>query len=345
MRVWLDIDNPPQVQYLLPFRRAFEAAGAEVVVTARDYGDTVAMLEREGASFEVFGEQVGRGKARKVAALLRRAAAFRRHFAATGAPDALLCASRPSAVAARWMGTPSYVIGDYEYANVIPYRFTGSVILHPRAIDAEVFRRRGMPLARLIAFDGIKEDITFADVDLDAVEPHDFGPRPDDAPRVLFRPPSETSHYYDETSSTVARAALERLAGQGVQVVFSPRDPRQAEGLRGLPWRHEPIVLDGPIPFVPLLKSVDAVVCSGGTMLREAAYIGIPAYSIFQSEIGGVDRWLAAQGRATLIESQADLEQLNPSRRPPLGRLDSNPGLIDELAGLVLQGARRPVAA
>ena len=236
MKVWLDIDNPPQVQYLLPFRRAFAAAGAEVVITARDYGDTVAMLERAGVPFEVFGQKVGRGKARKVMALARRAHGFHRYFARTGTPDALLCASRPSAVAARLMGTPSYVIGDYEYANVILYRFTDSVILHPRAIDAEVFRRRGMPRARLVAFDGIKEDITFADVDLDAVEPHDFGTRPAGTPRVLFRPPSETSHYYDEASSTMARAALERLAEQGAQVVFSPRDPQQVRDLAGLPW-------------------------------------------------------------------------------------------------------------
>ena len=37
MRVWIDIDNPPQVQYLSPFERAFARLGAEVVVTARDY--------------------------------------------------------------------------------------------------------------------------------------------------------------------------------------------------------------------------------------------------------------------------------------------------------------------
>ena len=50
------------------------------------------------------------------------------------------------------------------------------------------------------------------------------------------------------------------------------------------------------VPFVPLLKAVDLVICSGGTMLREAAYLGVPAYSIFKSRIGGVDRYLASIG-------------------------------------------------
>ena len=103
-------------------------------------------------------------------------------------------------------------------------------------------------------------------------------------------------------------------------------------------------MIDRPIPFVSLLKSVDAVVCSGGTMLREAAYLGIPAYSIFQSRIGGVDRWLESQGRATLLDAPADLERLVPSGRPPLGRLDSNPALIEELAGIVLGRSWQPAA-
>ena len=46
--VWIDIDNPPQVQYLLPFRRAFEERGFDVVVTARDYGITLELLRDRG---------------------------------------------------------------------------------------------------------------------------------------------------------------------------------------------------------------------------------------------------------------------------------------------------------
>lgn len=37
----LDIENPPQVQYPLPFRQAFEAARLETVIAARDYGKHV----------------------------------------------------------------------------------------------------------------------------------------------------------------------------------------------------------------------------------------------------------------------------------------------------------------
>ncbi|MDX6560627.1 MAG: uncharacterized protein QOD65_441, partial [Gaiellales bacterium] len=184
------------------------------------------------------------------------------------------------------------------------------------------------------------EDISFAGLDVEAVAPHDLGPLPDGAPRVLFRPPSETSHYYTEASTSMARAALARLAETGAIVVFSPREPGQVAYLDGLEWVHPPIVLDRPVPFVALLKSVDAIVCSGGTMLREAAYLGIPAYSIFQSRMGGVDQRLAELGRAVLLDTPADLARLDPRTRGPLQRLDANPRLLDELVELIERRAR-----
>ena len=83
---------------------------------------------------------------------------------------------------------------------------------------------------------------------------------------------------------------------------------------------ERPVVLQDAVSFVPLLKSVDVVISSGGTMLREAAYLGIPAYSILRSAIGQVDHYLESIGRVRILESRGDfsamrlehLEQLNP---------------------------------
>ena len=104
------------------------------------------------------------------------------------------------------------------------------------------------------------------------------------------------------------------------------------------------MVLEQSVPFVPLLKLVDAVVCSGGTMLREAAYLGVPPYSIFQSRLGGVDRWLADIGRVVLVRDAAELEKIAPIRRGPLDPLESNPRLIDEMVALILQSSARQPA-
>ncbi|MGO9761016.1 MAG: DUF354 domain-containing protein [Solirubrobacteraceae bacterium] len=338
MKVWIDIENPPQVQYLLPFRRAFQEAGVETVITARDYGSTLEMLARAGVEAPAFGARVGAGKLNKLAAAGVRARELSRFFARSGKPNALLAASRAAAITARAMRIPSFLIGDYEHVNMGLFLFTGSTILHPDVIDADVLRRRGLRRGQLVAFAGLKEDLTFAEVDVDAIEPHDLGPLAEDAVRVLFRPPSETSHYYKEASSDFARATLAHLAGADAQVVFSPRDPAQASLLDGLQWRHAPLVLERPAPFLALLKSVDLVVCSGGTMLREAAYLGIPAYGIFQGKIGAVDRWLQDVGRASLLLGPQDLGRIELARCGPLQRLDSNPELLGQLVSLIASG-------
>jgi predicted glycosyltransferase len=133
----------------------------------------------------------------------------------------------------------------------------------------------------------------------------------------------------------MTRQTLAWLAQAGALVVFSAREPEQARYLHGLPWTHPPVVLDRPAPFLALLKSVDAVVCAGGTMLREAAYLGVPAYTILQSEIGGVDRWLAQIGRVKILAAPADLSQIELVRRGSLRPLASNPRLVDELVELI----------
>lgn len=339
--VWIDIDNPPQVQYLLPFCRAIEAAGLDTVITARDYGRTVEMLRAAGARPHVFGKRVGRGTLRKGAAAVLRAREQIRFFAALGRPDVLLAASRSAAVAAWRMGIPGYLIGDYEHIHLTVYRLTGSKIFYPELVGAEHYIRHGLHADQLIPFRGLKEDLTFADLDLDEVEAYDLNDADADAVKVLFRPPSETTHYHDQRSTEMARATLAWLAQTQALVVFAPRDPDQAALLEGLPWRRRPVILKRSIPFASLLKSVDAVVCSGGTMLREAAYLGIPAYSIFCSQSGAVDRWLQDIGRAQLLRSPADLPKIELRKRAPLRRLDSNPKLLDQLAEVVIEAAKQ----
>src|SRR4051794_13366266 len=344
MRVWIDIDNPPQVQYLAPFRTAFAAAGADTLTTARDYGVTVSLLQRAGIEAHVFGTRLGRGRLRKIGGSVSRARALSRFVAAAGRPDALVCASRSSAIAAWRLGIPSFVINDYEYVSQRVYRVTGSTVLHPDAIDQGVLCARGLRAEQLVGFRGFKEDISFRDVDVAAIDPFELD-APEGAVRVLFRPPSETSHYYRPESTDMARATLRHLAGTGALVVFAPREPTQVAYLEGIDWTREPIVLKEPAPFVALLKAVDAIICSGGTMLREAAYLGIPAYSIFGSEIGGVDRRLEQLGRASLLRGIEDLGRLELIKRGPLAPLAANPELLEELVAMIVERCGAPSRA
>jgi predicted glycosyltransferase len=344
--VWIDVDNPPQVQYLFPFLEAFRRRDVAVVLTARDYGNAFELLRLREASFHAVGREFGGSKIAKARGAFGRARALRHLFRSIPAPDVLLSASRSSALAARWMQIPSFVIFDYEYANSSFYRLTGSTIFYPDVIDPAPFLRSGVRPDRLIPFTGLKEDISLGDVDLDEVVSHRFPEILDDAlVRVLFRPPAEESHYYNPESRDLALGALEYLAAMPQAVVlFSPRYRRQRSDLENFAWQNEPVVLERAVPFVSLLKSVDLVVCSGGTILREAAYLGVPAYSILKSRIGAVDRYLASIGRARLIESADDLSVITLRKAPQLTPLRTNPRLLDELVDEVLERVRSTVS-
>lgn len=77
-------------------------------------------------------------------------------------PDSLVWASRAGAIVARWLGIPSYVISEYEHADLKLFRWAGSTILHPGVIDEATYRAAGFSEHRLIAFEGLKEDVTCA---------------------------------------------------------------------------------------------------------------------------------------------------------------------------------------
>jgi len=332
MKLWVDFDNPPQTRYLLPLARRFQDVGHEVVVTARDYGDTLAILQSEGVDFEAIGASFGKGLRRKLRGLGARTRDLRKFAGGQGGPiDLVLTGSRSATLAARTLGIPNFAIVDYEYVDLSIFQLAGTNIVYPRVIDPARFRRRGIPARRLLPFDGLKEDISFAGVDIEAVTPHDFGSS-NGAPRVLFRPPAEESHYYRPESGELGLELLRFLAARGACVVFSPRFEWQIQYLElAGEWEVEPIVLRQPIPTISLLKGVDAVVSAGGTMLREAGYLGVPAYSIFRSRIGAVDRHLASIGRLEMLSSPQDFARIELTPRREIEPLRTDSAAVEYL--------------
>jgi len=336
VRVWIDVDNPPQAQYLLPLKPAFEAAGCDVEVTTREFGMTVALVRSHGVEPRVVGGDARGSKLAKVAGVLRRAHALTRTFPRAARPRLVVTGSRAGALAGRWMHIPPFLFCDYEFVDMRVARASRAYVLFPTVIDPALLRARGIASDRLIPFDGLKEDLSFASVDVDAVAPHELPGIGEDCLRVLFRPPAEYAHYYAQRSSELATDVLSMLAARDdVVVVYAPRHPGQLAYLGRSRWANPPIVLDRPAYFVSLLKAVDAVVSSGGTMLREAAYLGVPAFSILGSPIGSVDRHLERLGRLRIVSSPEGIAPLQ-RRRGMFDPLRTEPQLPEILARSVL---------
>jgi predicted glycosyltransferase len=108
---------------------------------------------------------------------------------------------------------------------------------------------------------------------------------------------------------------LQRLAqDEGLTVLLLPRTPDQLRafeehGLGAVTWRGEP--LDGR----QLVAGADAVVSAGGSMNREAAVLGTPAYSIYGGRVAAVDRALAAEDRLSFLTIESDVDTLTIRRK------------------------------
>lgn len=343
MKVWIDIDNAPQARYLPPLAREFERAGCEILLTARASDETLTILESEGMQFQTVGSSFGQGALHKAYGLSGRILKLIKFAARHGPVDLVVTGSRAATTAARTLGVSSFIILDYEYVNLFFYRWARSNVVYPSVISGALLRDRGVDERRLLPFDGLKEDFTFAHVDLESVKPYPFlnGDVSRPPVRVLVRPPAEESHYYDAESLQLSMALLRHLGAEEVEVVYTPRYARQIDYLDVVPrWTKPPVVLEKPVPNVELLKAVDVVISAGGTMIREAAFLGVPAYSIFRSRVGAVDRYLASTGRLTLLRSSADFSGLSFQHRRSLDPLRQGSSVIEGVADVILNHRR-----
>ena len=96
-------------------------------------------------------------------------------------------------------------------------------------------------------------------------------------------------------------------------------------------------VYDGP----GLIAACDMVISGGGTMVREAAVLGVPAYSYFRGRTGNVDQWLEDEGRLVLMTSPDEVEEkLRVARKSDKDDYPLNENIVPEIAEKILAAAR-----
>ena len=118
MRVWIDVTNSPHVVFFRPLVELLEARGHEVTITARDFAQTLELLEDAGLEHTVVGPpHAGASRAGKVRAMSARLRALRRFARARDFDVALSHASHELPLAARSLGMPSSYAFDYEFAR------------------------------------------------------------------------------------------------------------------------------------------------------------------------------------------------------------------------------------
>ena len=106
MKIWIDMTAPAHVLVFRPIIPRLRAAGHEVEVTARDYAQTLELLELHGMEHTAFGRHGGASRLRKLGSLLSRSRAMRRFGRKQGFDLAVAHGSNDLAIAARRLQHP-----------------------------------------------------------------------------------------------------------------------------------------------------------------------------------------------------------------------------------------------
>ena len=163
--------------------------GDEVEITAREYAQTLQLLELHGLEAEVIGRHGGRSRAGKARALWSRLRALRRWARGRSFDVALAHGSHELTMTAKRLGIPSSTTFDYEWAwlqHQLGCRAATKVVV-PDAIPPERLRPYGVDDGKLLQYAGLKEEYYLADFEPDAGRRRRVGPRPGARAR---RPPS-----------------------------------------------------------------------------------------------------------------------------------------------------------
>jgi predicted glycosyltransferase len=333
MRVWIDMTAPAHVLVFKPLVEIMRGRGDEVEITARDYAQTLQLLELHGLEAnEVMGRHAGRSRLQKARQMTSRLGALRKWAKGREFDVALAHGSHELTISARRLGIPSSTTFDYEFATLqhqLGCRAATRVVV-PDAIPPERLEKYGVRPPKLVQYPGLKEEYYLADFEPDRSLLDRFGVDPARV-LVVLRPPPDVSLYHRH-SNPLFPQTLEHLGrSEDVQAFVLPRTVEQREYVKGLALPSV-ILPEDAVDAQSLIALADLVVSAGGTMNREAAALGVPVYTTYGGRLGGVDEELIRSGR---LKPLTDPRALELTKRDPAAapRVRREPA---EMLGLLL---------
>lgn len=327
MRVWIDLTNSPHVLVMRPVIEALRRRGDEVLVTARDFAQTLGLLERYRIDHTAIGHHRGGRLAAKGLGLASRSGALTRWASGRGIDLALGHGSNDVSVAAKLLRIPSVTAFDYEWARQqhhINCRLATRIVV-PDVIPLERLEPYGATEAKLRRYEGLKEEYYLADFEPDPAVLGELGL--DRArPIAVVRTPPAVSLYH-RFDAPVFTQVLQKL--QGEQVVVLPRTDQQREELTKAGGY---IIPERAIDAPSLIAFADIVISAGGTMNREAVALGTPVWTTFEGRLGAVDERLIAEGRMRRLTDAGEIVlKRRESGNQPSMRVRRDPDLFTDL--------------
>jgi predicted glycosyltransferase len=328
MKIWIDLGNSPHVPFFAALAEEFAARGHDIVWTARDYAQTVELSKKAGIDAQVFGTHGGKNVLAKAAKFAKRVLDLTKWARGKRIDLVVSHNSQEPLVAARMLGIRSVNLMDYEHhpGNHLSFRAAKRVIV-PASFPDEALEKFGAA-HKVGKFDGIKEDVYLSGFHPDlnfSAELKGLGIEPAHV-LAIVRPHAPEALYHRGVENRVLDMLLDRLAAnENVRVIVLPRKDYQGDEIRANHPQGNIIFPKHTLDGGNLIAAADLVISGGGTMNREAAALGVPAYTVFAGKPASIDSYLASEGRLVFVRDEKDIDKVRIEKKAGLsdrGRSD-----------------------
>ncbi len=312
--IWIDMDNSPHVPVFKPLISIFRERGIRVTITARDYAQTIPLLRYWKIDHIQVGKHGGKNKINKVINLAYRSMQLIRLMRNKKVDLALSHGSRSMVVAAKMLSIRTVTMLDYEYTETGIFNFFSDWLLIPELIPVERLKDAGLDLKKVIRYEGFKEELYLSDF------------IPDESLRgkleipeknilLTLRPSALLGNYHNPLSEKIILALLRKLYEiETVTILVVSRSAEDKQMIRQ-EFGDKIRFLEQAVDGLQLIWNSDIFVSGGGTMNREAALMGVPAYSVFTGRKPYLDEYLEHEGRLAFINTVSDIDKILITKR------------------------------
>ncbi len=284
LTIWIDIKNSHEP---LLFKSLMKDLPYKFYITARDYAEVTALLDKYRMQYQKVGKYHAKSKATKALYL-----GIRSLHLALIVPKFDFFLSHGSIygiMASKLRFRRSITIFDGDINSPVLkriFKYSNHLIL----TEFTDYKKFEVPDEKVRFFHGFKEDIYIADLE------------PDKCPKeipfkkyeyIIIRPEAYGAYYINLNKSLVPDL-IKEFSKESIPIVLLPRYPEEREKYSKFSNIYIP---PKPINGVCAAYFARAVLTGSGTLGREAACMGVPAVSFFPGkELLSVDKELIRRG-------------------------------------------------
>ncbi len=338
MKILIDAGVPKDSLMAASFYFKLKEKGHTILVTARKYESTTALLQYFNVPYKTIGVYGGKTLRGKLLADLNRAIQLTKYISKHGQIDLVIHFANPAmARVAFGLGIPQIVLEDTPHATIV-HKLTFALATYaitPMCFPKELLKHIIEP-SRLIQYDGVDplEWVSTFSPDKKFLDKLGLDP---DKPIVIIRPAETYAHYYLKYSggspllfeTKLIRNILHKFPS--TQIVVFPRYKDQRIILHRI-FGKKITIPKHYIPAFNIIAYSTVVITGGGTIVEEGGLYGVPSIYFFPKKLSYAE-YLANRGLPVyhIVEPDDVIKKtLEILRDPDAHRVDSAQ-IIDQM--------------